>query len=693
MFDEHAKALFSDFPEFEGLSRENATRTLSAVYLSIVKHRVNGLDGVAGQSGAEQPYLRRLANTLLFHVVLREDRPQVDRQAAAFVAAESIALMADYLAVGRESDQESAVGFRSAERFARVESALLYLFAQYDACAGAVLRASSGLGPEPTLADEAADWAFARLEQLCRLELHSTLGTEFSFTIRDGGELSAEDLEQDTVARLYGELGRVSIGFAEWLGGTNEDLPLESATRRLEGLLDVLSPDPAEPDVGPTGYEFARIFHLCTLLRLSWPALRNRALLHVVPGPSGGDQNRYSMYLKARAVGDAKRRSRPVLWPSALEYVQECILGDTKHAVVSMPTGSGKSFIGELAVSQAVTDGWALYLAPTNALTEQVRGDLRLGLKELGTEVFAFVGDQEYSILAADRVVEMPVNSVAVMTPEKCSLALRLSPKAFETCRLVVFDECHLLGDSGSTRGPLAELVLTQLMLRAVDCRFLLMSAIIQNPNELARWIEDAAEGSARAVRVRWRPTRTLRTVLGVDYASFQRAGVKAKGELAKLSDRRRNRAFDADCAVAANLQGAWQTEDQGDYTIARLECDARLSVRRTRVGNEWRYQVKADSWVNSTATTLATKLVQQGIQTLVFTRASKHYPFSNGRKVTLASDVLASLPDAPALVQACATLAEYELGCRSQVFELLAKGVAVHTSLMQPFQGARHKN
>ena len=41
------------------------------------------------------------------------------------------------------------------------------------------------------------------------------------------------------------------------------------------------------------------------------------------------------------------------------------------------------------------------------------------------------------------------------------------------------------------------------------------------------------------------------------------------------------------------------------------------------------------------------------------------------------------SLPATPSLVQICATLAEYELGCKSRVFELLAKGVAVHTSLM----------
>ena len=49
MFDEHAKALFSDFPEFEGLSRENATRTLSAAYLSIVNLSTALMDWTVSQ--------------------------------------------------------------------------------------------------------------------------------------------------------------------------------------------------------------------------------------------------------------------------------------------------------------------------------------------------------------------------------------------------------------------------------------------------------------------------------------------------------------------------------------------------------------------------------------------------------------------------------------------------------------------
>ena len=155
-------------------------------------------------------------------MVLREDRQAADRQAAAFVAAESIALMADYLAVDQESHGEYEVGVRSAERFARMEAALLYLFAQYDACASAVLRVSSSLGVEPTVADQAADWSFARLEQLCRREIPPTLDTGLPFTMPDGATLSVQALEQDTVARLYGELGLVSIEFTGWLGGTME---------------------------------------------------------------------------------------------------------------------------------------------------------------------------------------------------------------------------------------------------------------------------------------------------------------------------------------------------------------------------------------------------------------------------------------------------------------------------------------
>lgn len=687
MFDSYARSLVNDYPDFDGLTSNDIVRALSTAYLSIVRYRVNHSETNAEHLTESQAYLRRLANVLIFHVLLNENCPIEERRSAAFVAAESIALITEHISVGREIANENTNDIRFAERFTRIEAALLYLFSRYDACASGILQIpASNTEPNAKLVDQAAVSCFNRLERLCRLQLLPTNDTEFNLEHGPASDLNPLKLEEDTIARLYIELGAIVSVFRNWLAGNTDSL--YSALSRLNILIEALTPQPEtdEPWVAiPLGHEYSTIFHLSVLIRICIPSLGDRALLQTIPMPQEGNVEKYREYLQRRAIGTDRIAGRPVLWPSALEYVTKCLNGDKRHAVISMPTGSGKSFIGELAVSQAIENGWALYLAPTNALAEQIRGDLRAGLNTLNTEVLAFIGDQEYSIFSTDSVSLMQVNSVAVMTPEKCALALRLSPEAFENCRLVVFDECHLIGDSGSSRGPVAELVLTQLMLRTTDCRFLLMSAIVQNPEELAAWLENSLGEPASAVTIRWRPTRTLRSILGVDVTSFQENAQITTEKLKKLPEHRKKLSFTAQCALAAGLQGAWQTRDTLDYFVTNIDCDTALSVNRTKVDSvdSWTYTVNADSWVNATAISLATGFANRRIQTLVFTPASRHYPFSNGNKVQLQEDQLISTPTAPMIVRICKILAEYELGCASHVFSLFEKGVAVHTSLM----------
>lgn len=683
MFDDYARSLFQDFPEFEGFSCDDAVRALSSAYLAIVQLRVNRtINGIDGFDDV-QSFLRRLANTLIFHVVLDGTRDESERQAAGFVAAEATALMADYLSsVSDVNGVGKGDEYRSAERVARLESSLLYLFARYDACASGVLRSAPNVvSADALLVDRAAAWFFERVEKLCRLALFPQLSNEFESSFSFSAKLSPQELEEDTIGRLFVELGQASIEFSSWLGGDKKGL--KSATNRIDALIDALSMQDTDDNNVLFGYEYSRIFHLATLMRVCFTAIGERALVHVVPDPPDGDLLLYRKYIKARAKGDHISSGRPVLWPSAYEYVKECLLGDTRHAVIAMPTGSGKSFVAELAVSQAVHSGWVLYLAPTNALTEQIRGDLRNALKELNTQIFAFIGDQEYSVFTSDRVDQMPTNSVAVMTPEKCALALRLSPDTFTGCRLVVFDECHLIGDIGSSRGPVAELVIAQLMIRAPMCRYLLMSAIIQNPEELAEWLADATQCSSKAVTIRWRPTRTLRAVLGLDNNSIQKHAKDAIGKLQKRTEKIKRVSFKSECALAVSLQGAWQSEGMQDYAVTPIDCDAPLKLLRQKQMGEWKYFWEGDSWVNKCATGLGTKLATSGIQTLIFTPASKHYPFANGKEVGLSAQLLTTLPSRPHLVSNCRILAEYELGCESQVFSLLNDGVAVHTSLM----------
>ncbi len=590
--------------------------------------------------------------------------------------------MADFIAaveVSSDSDNETRGSIGFMERFARIESGLLYLYARYDSCARGVLS----YGPRNVQVMDnsvamAADYCFRALERLCRLELYQPVEIVTPSDNEFVQYESVAGLTTDTIVRLYRMLADIVRQFTDWLtnGASSEVFPIELLDDMIEALVS------SDGSTSLTGSEFSRIHHLCRLLRLCAPDIGQRALVHVVPRPPEWEPNLYSHYLQARAIGDEGTGSRAVLWPSALSYIEKAVVGDSRHVVVSMPTGSGKSFIAELAVSQAIANGWALYLTPTNALAEQVRGDLRDGLAALGTSVYAFIGDREYSVLSNDRVNEMPVNSVAVMTPEKCALAVRISPHAFSNCRLVVFDECHLLGDT-EYRGPLAEILLGQLICIS-SARFLLMSALVQNPASLVEWLSTATQGSGTSIEIKWRPTRSLRTVLGVDYNSLIRTAKDAEQRLSLMPKRRKRLDFNPACALAVSLRGAWNSTDEPDYAVIPIDCTAPLAMVRSRLSNRpWNYKIESKSWVNGTATAIASTFINGGIQTLVFTPANRHYPFVNARKLQLPQHVVENRPQSTPIVTICKTLSEYELGHTSMVFELLTRGIAVHTSIM----------
>ena len=122
--------------------------------------------------------------------------------------------------------------------------------------------------------------------------------------------------------------------------------------------------------------------------------------------------------------------------------------------------------------------------------------------------VRGFVGGAEYTLLAGESLEEVDPGEVLVMTPEKCSLALRQSPETFDDVALIVFDEAHLLGESRG-RGVLSELVLAEILNRSESVPILMMSALVANPEALADWLEAVQGQPAIVIREPWRPTRT----------------------------------------------------------------------------------------------------------------------------------------------------------------------------------------
>ena len=678
MFDKYSQELISQIPELSGLDRSELFRVLSAGYLAIVQFRLGRSPERTLESMKE---LSAVANRLVLQVVLHTKFQKHERQAAAFVSAEAISLVSKFLDLEIDESTFDSETYDFSP-FLRIEAALLYLFSEFDVCAAGVFQDQRSVENtyEGSILDVSLTWAFSHLKALCCLDLGGANNEDFGYRFFGCNDLSPSELEEDTTARVFVELGEQARQYSSWLRGDLVDL--KPIIDRLDKIISTLGSEQTDGGLSIGWGSYSRASYLAKLMRLTFPTLGERSLIRRVPSPPNGDADAYSSYLEGRAKGSKNERGRPVLWPSANSYVESCFVKGVTHAVVAMPTGSGKSFVGELAVSQAVQDGWALYLAPTNALTEQIRRDLRSGLNELGTEVLSFVGNQEYSILESDRVSEMETNSVAVMTPEKCALALRLSPEVFQNCRLVIFDECHLIGGDGS-RGQLAELVVTQLILRAPLARFLLMSAIIQNPDNLAGWLSETTGKSSETISIKWRPTRTLRSIAGIRLKSLRAESQKAEAAFEDLPLNRKNLAFGARFALAANLRGAWESLDIDDHKLVSLNCKAQLRLKRNRSGDDVQFKVEDVSWVNASAKSLGLYFAGSGIQTLIFISKNKHYAFGNAAEVDLGEAVIDSLPRIPQLLESYEVLAKLELGCDSEVFTLIKRGISVHTGAM----------
>ena len=369
-------------------------------------------------------------------------------------------------------------------------------------------------------------------------------------------------------------------------------------------------------------------------------------------------------------------RGRPLLWPSTLEYVQECLPGPHRDAVISMPTGSGKSFLAELAVAHALPHGWVLYLSPTNALAHQIRRDLSRAFETFSdVKVSAFVGGAEYTALSDEQLDT--ASFVGVMTPEKCALALRLYPTMFARCALCVFDECHLLNDY--SRGAVADVLLAQLFRSAPNMRMLLMSAMVSNADELAAWLSSIRKNEAVASRIKWRPSRAARGFVFVDQPSREKSSTEARTELATTT-KAMTVSSELPLGWIAGLSGPWTRDGAADYRAAMLPITTTFEVKRSRKG-----AVKEEftSWKNRTGLAVAELLASRGLPAINFVLSSRHHAFGMAERVTTPIPEAIGSGAFQPVVEAQLAIADVELGVETRLRELLRKGIAVHTSAM----------
>lgn len=154
--------------------------------------------------------------------------------------------------------------------------------------------------------------------------------------------------------------------------------------------------------------------------------------------------------------------------------------------LVILPTGSGKTIIGELRSALALAQRQqVVWVLPTRALVRQARRELLAAFNGMNIRVEELPTTEDFIPLFVEDFLIL--RHIAVTTPEKLASLLRASPKAGENLGLVILDEAQILLQQA--RGTTAEFVLQQIRHRAPQCDLVFMSAAADIKDELLRFL------------------------------------------------------------------------------------------------------------------------------------------------------------------------------------------------------------
>ncbi|MEO2117572.1 MAG: DEAD/DEAH box helicase [Methanocaldococcus sp.] len=184
------------------------------------------------------------------------------------------------------------------------------------------------------------------------------------------------------------------------------------------------------------------------------------------------------------------------LRPPQKKALEMGLLDKNRNFLISIPTASGKTLIGEMALINHLLDEnknptgkKGIFIVPLKALASEKYEEFKNKYERYGLRVALSIGDY-------DEDEDLSNYDLIITTAEKLDSLWRHKIDWIDDVSVVVVDEIHLINDE--TRGGTLEILLTKL--KEFNIQIIGLSATIGNPEELAEWL------NAELVVDDWRP-------------------------------------------------------------------------------------------------------------------------------------------------------------------------------------------
>lgn len=627
MFDSTSAALLRSAPALSGFDPQGLPAVLTQQYAALASARLSaGADELDGTDVSLGWTLERVADS--YELIATMSQDPTTRRPSAFAAATARQILSRREIVGpslpRSNLERDSVD-------SGISAAVLFLIAEQYAdaneAAGAI-RTVSGVQPYETtiLSEHIRDLTSGRLDEI------NTRANRWR------RETFYPDLEERT---FYALVETICCGI-ELLASEMLALPqpssiigrYEGASAAFEQVISV-SRFPAEAASGTTVgmvFSYPGPHHLALLLTAAASSLLSASIMSVPP-TSGADVAIWEAWLRSRA------RKAPYVWPNHREAISKAFYQTGVSAVVVLPTGAGKTTVSSLKIAGVLARGKkVVFLAPTHALVDQLTDDLKAMFPK---DVMGAVVSSDYDMLL---VGDAQVQDIEVMTPERCLAMLSFAPEAFENVGLMVFDECHLLSPkAGKIRRALDAMLCVLAFQRvAPDADMLFLSAMLQNGEELSKWVQSLTGRDCIPVDLPWKPSRQARGVVVYqqdEVSKAKDAALAIQGaENVRLNDTAGSLRAPAKRALTVlpyalwGLQHNWLEVGKA-WFITRKISDRPITLAG-KLAPEGIYTTPN---ANKVAAHIAASAVRNGVKTIVFVNTKNN-------AVTVAADIAADV-------------------------------------------------